>query len=94
MTSNPWLLMSIGAAVVLALAVLVTGSVALIVHAHEVRELRIDAERHAEIKRDLEDFRRLVMAAINGRAMLEQDVGNLKIQVKDLDSRVRDLEEA
>lgn len=94
MTDNPWLLIAIGAGLVLVLAVLVTLSVMLIVHAHEVRELRVDGERHAETRRDLDDFRRLVMAAINGRAALEQDVGNLKVQVRDLDSRVRDLEAA
>lgn len=94
MTSDPFLLMAIGAALVLAMVVLVVVSVALIVHAHEVRELRVDGERHAETRRDLDDFRRLVMAAINGRVILEQDVGNLKVQVRDLDSRVRDLEAA
>lgn len=94
MTTDPFMLMAIGAGLVLLLVVLVVASVALIVHRHEVVELRLDSERHTELKREIEDFRRLVMAAINGRAALEQDVGNLKVQVRDLDSRVRDLEAA
>jgi len=78
--------------VVLIMVVLVAASVALIVHAHEVRELKANADRHVEIRRDLDDFRRLVMAAINGRAAVEQDVQNLKIKVKDIDQRVSALE--
>ena len=93
MTSDPLMLMGIGGGLVLLLVVLVVASVALIVHKHEVTEMRLDAERHNEITRSLDDFRRLVMAAINGRAAMSQDVENLKVKVTDLDSRVRDLEE-
>jgi cell division protein FtsL len=91
-TTDPFLLMSIGAGLVVVLVVLVAVSVAVIVHAHEVRELRIDSERHAEIRRDLDDLRRLTLNAINGRAALAQDVDALKIKVKDLDTRVLELE--
>ncbi len=84
--------MSIGAGLVLLLVVLVVASVALIVHRHEVVELRLDSERHQELRTEIADFRRLVMAAINGRAILVQDVENLKVKVGDLDGRVRELE--
>lgn len=92
MTSDPIALLAIGAGLVLMVVLLVVASVALIVHWHEVREIRLDSERHAEIRRDLDDLRRLTLNAIGGRAAMEQDVASLKMQVQDLDDRLQAVE--
>ncbi len=89
---TPWLFIALGAGVVLLMVLLVVVAVWFIVHAHEARELRWDAARHAETQRAVDDLRRLTMAAINQRDRVEKDVGDLTVRVNDLDSRVKDLE--
>lgn len=90
--TDPFALMAAGALLVLILFVAVVGAVVLVVHYHEVRELRAAALYHSEIKDELADMKRLTMAAINGRALIQGEVDSLKIKVKDLDQRVVALE--
>ena len=90
--TDPFALMAAGAGLVLVLFVAVVGAVVLVVHYHEVRELRAAAQYHAEIKDEIADMKRLTLLAINGRAAIQADMDSLKVKVKDLDQRVIALE--
>lgn len=92
MTSNPLGLMAIGAGVVLLLLTLVVVAVVLVVHRHEIREVRDDNRRHADLKADLEALRKLTLRAIEGRGRLEGIVAGLVSDLDDLKARIATLE--
>lgn len=92
MTQNPFMLMAIGAGTVLLLLTLVVVAVVLVVHRHEIREVRDDNRRHADLKADLESLRKLTLRAIEGRGRLEGLVAGLVADVDDLKKRVSTIE--
>lgn len=92
MTGSPMLFIGVGAAAVLLMVLLVVLAVWMIVHFHEVRELKDVSDRHRETKDSIDALKRLTMAAIDQRQRVEKDVVDLKVRVHDLDSRVKDLE--
>lgn len=86
------LLMLSGAGVVLLVVLLVVASVALLVHRHELRELREDAGRHAALMDELDGLRKLTLRAIAGRCDLERRVDLHSGEIDDLRARLDHLD--
>lgn len=90
MTPEHFWLIAAGAGIVLVFLILVVGAVVLVVHFHEVRELRITTAQHIELKGEMGELKRLTLTAINGRVRMEEDITTIKVQVKDLRDRLNE----